>query len=131
MKLSRLSAVFLGSSLLLAASAFAGPTNKRSIHLAEPITVAGKQLRAGDYKVEWTESADSVQLNFVRGKEVVATLSAKVVSVKNANVRDGYETEHAQDGSLSLKQIFFSGKSYDLQIQTADNAAPSNPSGSN
>ncbi|MGA2098603.1 MAG: hypothetical protein ABSH39_20095 [Candidatus Acidiferrum sp.] len=131
MKLSRLSAAFLGGSLLLCASVFAGTTNKRSIHLTEPITVAGKQLPAGDYKVEWTESADNVQLNFIHGKDVVATLSAKVISVKNANARDGYETTHAQDGTLSLKQIFFSGKTYDLEIQTADNAVPSSPSGSN
>ena len=131
MKLSRLSAAFLGGSLLLCASVFAGTTNKRSLHLTESITVAGKQLPPGDYKVEWTESASTVQLNFVRGKEVVVTLSAKVVSVPNANQTDGYETEHAQDGSRSLKQIFFSGKAYDLEIQTADNAAPSNASGNN
>jgi hypothetical protein len=131
MKLSRLAATFLGGSLLLSASVFAGATNKKSLRLYESVTIAGKQLPPGDYKVEWAESGSDVQLNILRGKEVVATLSAKVVPVNSSNAKDGYETESAQDGTKSLKQIFFTGKNYDLEIQQAANTTATNPSGNN
>lgn len=132
MKLSRLSAAFLGGSLLVSASVFAATTNKKSIHLYETITIGGKQLPAGDYKIEWTDSGSSAQVNILKGKDVVATLAAKVVSVDSSNKQDGYETSSAQDGSKTLKQIFFSGKNYDLEIQQAENAAPAmSPSGNN
>jgi hypothetical protein len=132
MKLSRLSAAFLGGSLLVSASVFAATANKKSIHLYETITISGKQLPAGDYKVEWTDSGSSVQLSILKGKDVVATLPARVVSLNDSNKQDGYETTAAQDGSKTLKQIFFSGKNYDLEIQQADTAAPATiPSGNN
>jgi hypothetical protein len=132
MKLSRFSAAFLGGSLLLSASVFAATANRKSIHLYETINIGGKQLQAGDYKVEWTESGDSAQINILKGKDVVATLPAKVVSVNSPNKQDGYETSSAQDGSKTLKQIFFSGKNYDLEIQQADNTAPAaSPSSNN
>jgi hypothetical protein len=44
MKVSRLSTLLLGSSLLLSISAFAGTTVKKSLHLYENVTVQGKQL---------------------------------------------------------------------------------------
>lgn len=131
MNLSRLSAAFLGGSLLVSASVFAATANKKSIHLYETITISGKQLPAGDYKVEWTDSGNSVQLSILKGKDVVATLPAKVVSINDPNKQDGYETSSAEDGSKTLKQIFFSGKNYDLEIQQADNTAPAANSSAN
>ena len=55
MKVSRLSTIALGGSLLLAAGAMAGNgnTNKKSIHLYENATIEGTPLAPGDYKVEW------------------------------------------------------------------------------
>jgi hypothetical protein len=131
MKLSKLSAAFLGGSLLFCAGVFAGPTNKKTIHLYESITIAGKQLPPGDYKIEWTESGSSVQLNILNGKDVVATLPAKVVTVSNSYAKDGYETQAARDGSKTLKQVFFAGKNYDLQIQQADNTTPATSTSGN
>jgi len=131
MKLSRLSAAFLGGSLFLSASVFAAPANRKSLRLYETITVAGKQLPPGEYKLEWTGTGDNVQVSIIKGKEVVATLPAKVVNATSANPKDGYETSSLQDGSKTLKQIFFSGKNYDLEIQQAGSATASNPSGSN
>jgi hypothetical protein len=134
MKVSRLSTLLLGSSLLLAVSAFAGTTIKKSLHLYENVTVEGKQLAAGDYKCEWSGSGSDVRVNILKGKETVASVSARIVSRGVANGQDGYALKPAQDGSQSLAQIFFTGEKYDLEIGQAagadTNQAP-NPSGSN
>jgi hypothetical protein len=83
MKVSRLSTLLLGSSLLLSVSAFAGTTMKKSLHLYENVTVEGKQLSAGDYKCEWSGSGPDVKVNILKGKEIVASVSARIVSQKN------------------------------------------------
>jgi hypothetical protein len=133
MKVSRLSTLLLGSSLLLSVSAFAG-TTKKSLHLYENVTVEGKQLAPGDYKCEWSGSGPDVKVNILKGKETVASVSARIVSQGAANEQDGYALTPAQDGSQSLTQIFFTGEKYDLEIgqaASADTNQAPNPSGSN
>jgi hypothetical protein len=134
MKVLRLSTLLLGSSLLLSASAFAGTTVKKSLHLYESVTVEGKQLTPGDYKVEWSGSGPDVKVNILKGKETVASVPARIVSQGAANGQDGYALKPAQDGSQSLAQIFFTGEKYDLEIgpaASADTNQAPNPSGSN
>ena len=52
MKVSRISkGLLLGLAVLLATSAFAA--NKGSVAVTDPVTVAGKQLAVGNYKLTW------------------------------------------------------------------------------
>jgi hypothetical protein len=129
MKASRLSAVLFVGTLLLSASAFAGDTNKKSLHLYETVSVEGKQLPPGDYKVQWSGSGPSVQLNILKGKDTVATVSAQVVNESASNTQDGYTLRPAQNGSQELEGIFFSGKNYTLEIQSAANTSSGTSSG--
>ena len=134
MKVSRLSTLLLGSSLLLSVSAFAGTTIKKSLHLYENVTVEGKQLAPGDYKFEWSGSGPDVKIDILKGKETVATVSARVVSQGAANGQDGYVLTPVQGGRQYLAQIFFTGEKFDLEISqsaSADTNPATNPSGSN
>jgi len=123
MKVMRFSAVLLGSAALFSSSLLAGPANKKSFHLPETVVVEGKQLAPGDYKIEWSGAGQDVQVSILRGKDTVASFPAHVVSVNNAILRDGYSTASSQDGSKALTQLFFSGKKYELQVQSASAGA--------
>ncbi len=115
MKLSRISkGLLLGLALLLATSVFAA--NKGSLAVTDPVTVAGKQLAAGEYKLTWDGSGSSVQLNIMQGKNVVATVPARMIELdRPANNSSAVVNSHT-DGSKSLAEIRFSGKKYALAI---------------
>ena len=125
MKVSRLSVLLLGSSLVFSVSVLAGTTNKKSLHLNENVTIEGKQLAAGDYKLEWSGTGPDVTVNVLKGKETVASLSAHVVPESVPNSQDGYLIKTAADGSKSLVQVFFSGERYDLNMDQATNVGAS------
>jgi hypothetical protein len=134
MNVSRISALLLGSSLLLSASLLAGNSNKKSLHLYESVTVEGKQLAPGDYKFEWSGTGPDVQVNILKGKETVATVSAHIVPVNTPFKQDGYAASAGKDGSPSVTQVFFSGEKFDLELgdaSAAKTAPGATTSGSN
>jgi hypothetical protein len=125
MKVSKLSMLLIGSSLLLPASVFAANTIKKSLHLYEKVTVEGKQLTPGDYKVEWNGMGPNVKLNILKGKETLVTVPAKVVSQPQANDQDGYALKAGKHGNQALTQVFFSGEKYDLNLGQTSSASAS------
>jgi hypothetical protein len=118
MKVSRISTLVLGGSLLLAAGAFAGNNNatKKTLHLYESATVEGTQLPPGDYKVEW--------------RDTVVSVPARIESQNTSNNQDGYSLIPAKDGTQSISEIFFSGEKFDLKLDQGSNAN-NNSQGSN
>jgi hypothetical protein len=122
MKVVNISLAFLGGALLLAAGAFAGETNKATLRLQEKVTVEGKQLSPGTYKLEWDGTGPDVRVNILRGKETVATVPAHLVEQRAHNAQDGYATNAEADGSKSLTSIYVAGKNLTLQFQGAEAA---------
>lgn len=120
---TRISSLLLGGSLLLCSSVLAGPANKKSLHLYDTVVVEGKSLAPGDYRIEWSDSGSDVQLSILQGKETVAIATARVVPVSNAPANDSYSVASAPDGSKTLTQLLFSGKKYELDIQSASAAS--------
>jgi hypothetical protein len=115
MKLSKISkGLLLGLALLLATSAFAA--NKGALQVSDPVTVSGKQLAAGEYKVTWEGTGPNVDLNIMQGKKVVATVPARVIDLDQAPNHDAAVTRANGDGSKSLSEIRFYGKKYALAI---------------
>jgi hypothetical protein len=111
--------LLLGLALLLATSAFAA--NKGNLEVTDPVTVNGKQIGAGEYTVKWDGNGPNVELNILRGKNVVATVPARMVDLDQAPNRDSAVTVLSPDGHKSLNEIRFSGKKYAFAIgsQTA------------
>jgi hypothetical protein len=117
MKLSRVSkGLVRGLALLLATSAFA--SNTGSLNVQEAITVSGKQLPAGDYKVKWDGTGSNVEVSIVKGKTVLATAPARLVDLKESPRSDAAIVRKNDDGSRSLSEIRFSGKKFALAIGT-------------
>jgi hypothetical protein len=116
----------LGSALLLATGAFAA--SKGPLQLSAPANVAGKQLAAGDYTVKWEGAGPNVELNILKGKNVVATVPARMVDLERSPDRDSAVTAINSDGRKSLNEIRFSGKKYAFAI--GEESAKSN-AGSN
>jgi hypothetical protein len=130
MKGSRNLVTLAGASLLLAASAFAAGTGNGTLHLYESVEVQGRQLPAGDYKVEWNGEGPKVELSITSGKQTVASVPAQVVTVGEKNRTDGYAAKKSDDGKNALTEIFFHGKDFELRVANAE-PSHSGTSGSN
>jgi hypothetical protein len=104
----------MGLALLLASSAFAG--TKASLHLNNPTTVNGTQLKAGDYKLEWEGAGPDVQLSIMQGKTVLAKTAAKVVDLSTPAQNNAAVVTKNNDGSTALAGARFEGKKFALQL---------------
>jgi hypothetical protein len=119
--------LLLGLALLLATSAFAAG-NKGTMQLLDPVNVSGKQLPAGDYSVKWDGNGPNVEVNIMKGNKVVATTPARLIDLTSKPERDAAVVKNNDDGSRSLAEIHFGGKTYGLAIGTE--SASMNGSGS-
>ena len=124
MRKMQFTAGLLTFSLLLAASAIAGNTNKGTLKVEETVTVGGKQLPAGRYQVEWAGTGSNVEVSISDGRDTVAKVPAQVLPLKKAEAESGYSTNTDQAGNKALTGIFFGGKKYELSIGEASAATP-------
>jgi hypothetical protein len=59
---------------------------KARINFNNPVQVAGKQLKKGDYKLTWTTTGDDAQVTLTSSdKKTVVTAAAKIVSGQKAD----------------------------------------------
>ncbi len=127
MSVSKLSkGLLLGLALLLATSVFAA--NKGTLQVSSPVTVNGKELPAGDYTVNWDGAGPNVELNILKGKNVVATVPARMIDLERSPDRDSAVTVLNSDGRKALNEIRFGGKKYAFAIgeESAKSNANSN-----
>jgi hypothetical protein len=89
--------------------------SKGALELQHPTAVAGKTLATGNYVVRWDGKGDQVELKIYQGKNVVASLPARVIQLSSAA---GYNSAvvNSSSGTPSLSEIRFGGKKYALQI---------------
>jgi hypothetical protein len=116
MKNSKLSIALFGAALLLSSAAFAGDSNKAILDLNESVSVEGKTLNPGHYKVEWTGSGADVQVTVLKGKDTVATFPARDVEQPNQNRSDAYASATQTDGTRALTAIYIGGKHTVLEV---------------
>ncbi len=107
--------VLVGAALL-ATSAFA--VNKGTFELKHPTQVAGHELAAGTYKVQWDGSGSEVQLSIMQGNKQVASTNARVLEVPVAAQSDSALITMNPDGSRNLAQLRFRGKTMALELRT-------------
>jgi hypothetical protein len=115
MKVSKISkGLLLGLTLLLATSVFAA--NKGPLQLNDPLTINGKQLAAGEYRLQWEGTGPSVELSILQGKTVIASVPARLVDLDRPAQADLTIVRMNADGSKALSEIRFGGKKYSLAI---------------
>jgi hypothetical protein len=121
MKLSKIVLTAVAGMLFLSAGAFAQEKGKLS--LTENVTVQGKTLKPGNYKLEWEGTGPIVQVSIIQGRDTIATVPATVVTEKDSNVADAYGTRKAADGSQSLEAFYPEGKKFALQLAPKESAS--------
>ncbi|HTJ85683.1 MAG TPA: hypothetical protein VL349_00350 [Terriglobales bacterium] len=117
--------VLLTAVVLLAGSAFAA--SKGSMELLKPATVAGTQLPAGNYTVQWDGQGDQVQLQIFKGKKAITSASAHVVKLEHPLPENSVVVTPNTDGSRSISRINFGKKDFALEL--SDEGAGSGASG--
>jgi hypothetical protein len=93
---------------------------KANVRLAQTVDVSGKTLTDGSYTVTWEGTGPSVELQFMQGKKVVATVPAQIVNIEKANNANSVVTRDEGNGKAALTQILLSGRKYALHIGTAE-----------
>src|SRR5260370_14679222 len=114
MRKTKFTAGLLTFSLLLAASAIAGNSNKGTLNVDETITVGGKQLPAGKYQGEWAGNGPTVELSISGDRGTVAKVPAQLLPLNKAQAESGHSTNTDQAGNTALTGIFFRCKKYEL-----------------
>ena len=131
MNTMKVSILLFGAALLACSSALAGNTNKGTLDLTDKVSVDGKPLNPGTYKVEWDGTGPTVQVTLLQGKQSVATFPAHLTENANSNVANAYGSATAPDGSKTLKTIYIGGKRDVLEIQPAGAPQQATTQGSN
>jgi hypothetical protein len=117
---SGLQNIFLAAIVLAAGSAVAA--SKGSLELQHPTQVGGTQLKSGNYTVQWDGTGDQVELKIYKGKDMVASTSARVVKVgRTAN--DAAVVSAKGDGTSSLVQIRLRGKEFAFDLSDSMGAS--------
>ena len=106
-----------GYALILAlttAPAFAAK-NSESVNFAQPVKVGSTEIPAGDCKVTWNGTGDSVQVTIAQNGKTV-TIPARVVDEKHTH--KGYVVSR-EGGADQLQTIQLSNVSLQLDSATA------------
>jgi hypothetical protein len=106
--------IFLTAALLIAGSAFAA--TKGSMELLRPANVAGTQLAAGSYTVQWDGTGDQVQLQILKGKKSMASANAHLVKLEHPLSENSVVVVPNNDGSRSVARINFGKKDFALEL---------------
>jgi hypothetical protein len=93
------------------------------MYLGQTTNIAGKQLASGNYKVQWEGSGDQVELKIFQGKNTVVSTSARLVKLDHAFGSDASLVTKNDDGSFSLTEVRFGGKTFALQLGEGGSAA--------
>ncbi len=111
--------VVLALAVLVATSAFAGTSNKGSLHLSEAAQLNGQSVPAGDYQLRWEGTGANVEVSVMQGKKVVTKAPAKVVDLKDAFNRDATVVDRSA-ATPSVTEVRFAGKKYALEISPTE-----------
>lgn len=113
-----MTALVILAAVVLATSAFAA-----NITVAQPMTLNGKQVAPGSYKVVYTGSGSDVQVNLVKGKNTISA-PARIEERENKARFDAVVTDEA-GGTREVKEILLGGKKQVLVFSGAGGASAS------
>lgn len=91
----------LASSLSL--NAFAKDKNETHVWFSERVQIGSNEVKPGDYKLQWDGNGPDVQVKVVKGKDVVATVPAKLLA--NESTRNSTGDAVTISGNGDVKQL--------------------------
>jgi hypothetical protein len=115
MKAGKILTTAVGATLLFSSSAFAvrheKQTTKGTLHLSEEVTVEGKQLAPGDYKVKTENTGSQTTVDIMQGKTMIVSLPAQTKPA-DVNESHAYMTTDEPNGAKELTAVFLKGTEY-------------------
>jgi hypothetical protein len=106
MKFGRYLAIVAVLASGLSLSAFAKDKNETKVTFSDSVQVGSTQLKPGDYKLQWQGNGPDVQVQIVKGKDVVATVPAKLIENK-ASLGSNSVTTGSNSSTKTLDQVDF------------------------
>ena len=96
---------FVSLLALVSLPGFAASQKSKTITVTDPIQVAGKQLKPGEYKLKWDDTNNgSTTVSFTQGKDVVATVPAQIKQEKN--VSNATMETNTSGGQNQLQRVY-------------------------
>jgi len=96
---------FVSLLALVSLPGFAASQKSKTITVTDPIQVAGKQLKPGEYKLKWDDTNNgSTTVTFTQGKDVVATVPAQIKQEKN--VSNATMETNTSGGQNQLQRVY-------------------------
>lgn len=116
MKYSKYLTVIAVFCLITTAGLFADSKSKDrgNLNLASPVQIGSTQVSPGDYKVEWSGTGDNVQVNILKGKNVVATTEGKLVELSKKAENNSVTTRALDNDTRALVEIKFDNRTESL-----------------
>lgn len=108
MKVAKYLALLATMVLMIPFSAFARDKNQHSVAIPNPVQVGSTRIEAGNYKLDWQGAGPSVQVNFLKGSKIVATVPATLKTNDGAVTQDDVVTDTSSTKTATLKEIDFS-----------------------
>jgi len=100
--------------VLMPTLVFARQKDSVQVQFQGPVSVAGKQLAAGQYKLIWQGTGPDVTVNFIEHRKIVASVPANLVSVPDSQAGT-YETEAEPDKTGVLQAVDLNHESIRFQ----------------
>jgi hypothetical protein len=73
--------------LIFQVAVFAASEKSATVRLDQSVTVGSSTIKAGEYKITWTEPGPDTKVIFTQGKKEIAVVPATVESKTNSDVR--------------------------------------------
>ncbi len=124
MKYAKYLAAFAVICLMTTAGSFASTKSKDVGHLNidESVQVGSTHLSPGDYKVEWNGNASNVQINILKGENVVATAEGKIVELDKPAKGDSVTTKPLNNSTRVVDEIEFNNRKESLVFNQGEMA---------
>ncbi len=87
----------------LSLNAFAKDKNETPVTFSEKVQIGSNEVKPGDYKLQWDGNGPDVQVKVVKGKDVVATVPAKLLA--NKSTQNGFGNAVTISGNTDVKQL--------------------------
>jgi methionine-rich copper-binding protein CopC len=107
MTLSKNLAILSIGLLLSPLSVLARDKNQHSVNIFSLVQVGDKQLRPGNYKVEWQGTGPKVEVSFVREGKTVATVPAMLKLNDSQATQDDVITKTISVNEQALEELDF------------------------
>jgi hypothetical protein len=104
-------------ALGLSTAAFAASKNQGNFTLNDPVRLGSTDLKAGQYKAEWTpQSGNAVKVDILKNGKVVASTTGTLKSLNQPSPYDAVVTKPLDSNIKTIDEIDFSNRKEALVI---------------